>query len=129
MIGKVIFNLLSNNAALTAIVPAAKITPFKRLQKESLPAITYEVVDHLPQLTKDGVSKLDSIRISINVWTNTYIQASDLAKKIRTILDRYAGVNSGLNVDKIIFESIAELYEDDGEVYHHVVDFKIRMKY
>jgi len=128
MIGSVIFDLLSKTAALTAVVPAAKITPVKRLQASLLPAITYQVVDCIPTDTKDGVSKLDRRRVSVNCWSLTYTQASTLAALVRSALDRYTGTNSTVMVDKIIFDNLIELYEDEPQVYHHIVDFIVRIK-
>lgn len=128
MIGLVIFDLLSKADQVTAIVPASRITPVKRLQATDLPAITYQVIDEVPSNTKDNVSKLNTLRISIHAWTKSYAQACDLTKKIKISLDRFRGINNEVNVDKIVYDNKAELYEDDVEVYHHVVDFKVRIK-
>jgi hypothetical protein len=128
MIGTVIYKLLSTSIAITAIVSADKITPVRRLQDVALPAITYELIDTVPTNTKDGKSLLDTKRISVHCWSYKYSEAATIANKVRSVLDRYSGTVEGIEIDKIVFDNNAELIEDEVQVYHHIVDFKVRIK-
>lgn len=127
MTGKVLYNLMSGNAAIAALV-ADRIYPARRLQEEDLPAITYQAISNSPLLTKHGVSKLDTERISVNVWSKSYDNAVEISRLIRLVLDRYRGTVEGVNVDKIIFSDFNQLYEDWNECHHIVIDFLIRVK-
>ena len=127
MTGKVIYNLLHANSSIVALV-GDRIYPVRRLQEEDLPAITYQTISNSPLNTKDGPSKLDTERITVHVFSNTHTQAQSLAALVRTTLDRYRGLNSGVDVDKIIFADENYLYEDWVEVHHIALDFLILVK-
>lgn len=127
MNGKVIYNLLSTNSTLAAAV-GTRIFPQRRLQETDLPAITYNNVSNNPTNTKDGVSKLDTERWSINIFSKTYTSAIDMAATVRTVLDRYNGTVETVVVDSVSFAGKTELYEDWSEVHHIVLDFNFRVK-
>jgi len=127
MTGKVIYNLLSTNSTIAGLV-GTRIFPQRRLQETELPAITYNAVSNNPTNTKDGVSLLDTERWSINIFSKKYLNAADIAKEVRTELDRNSGTIQGVVVDSISFAGRADLYEDWSEVNHIVLDFNIRIK-
>jgi hypothetical protein len=127
MTGKVIYNLLSTNSTIAGFV-GTRIFPQRRLQETELPAITYNAVSNNPTNTKDGVSLLDTERWSINIFSKKYLNAADIAKEVRTELDRNSGTIQGVVVDSISFAGRADLYEDWSEVNHIVLDFNIRIK-
>lgn len=125
--GKVIYNLLHANSSIVAVV-GTRIFPNRRLQETDFPAITYQDISNSPLNTKDGPSKLDTQRVTVHVWSKEYTQAHAIANLVRTTLDRYRGLNNGVDVDKIIYADQADMYEDWSEVNHIAIDFLIRVK-
>jgi len=127
MTGKVIYSLLSADSQLSALV-GTRIYPYRRLQEEDLPAVTYNQVTTNPTDTKDGPSVLDTERHTINVWSKTYDNAQNIASRVRTILDRWGGIKEGVVVDSITFLDKSEMFEDWSEVHHIAIDFNFRIK-
>ncbi|MBL4654121.1 MAG: DUF3168 domain-containing protein [Flavobacteriales bacterium] len=121
---------------MSAIV-SDRIYPQRISQNDKLPAITYSYVDNLPINDKDGVSKLDTITIDVDIWADggsdtgtgsPYRDMVDLANKVRTALDRFSGTNSGVVIDSIRFDGQQELYENEINVYHTSQQYTIREK-
>jgi len=127
MNGSVIYALLYANDTLKTYI-GDRIFPSRRLQTSELPAITYNFVSNVPLNTKDGESKLDIVRVQINVFSESYDQAATIKGIIRSILDRYSGISNSVLIDSIVFADEQDLFEDWADVYHHTVDFLIRVK-
>lgn len=122
-----IYYILANDAAVKAIV-VARIYPFEIPQDVILPAIVYGRVSTMPTDTKDGVSKLDSVIVDIDLFGENFKILSDLADKTRAALDRKSGTYSSQNIDSIIFTDQRNIYEEVGEVFHITQSYRIRKK-
>lgn len=103
MTGKAIYYLLSNAAAVTALV-STRIYPDIAPVDAAYPFIVYSVENTLPTDTKDGVSGLDVVQFAVMIYANTYTVAQDIAGAVRTALDRTAGTFAGVEVQSIKFD-------------------------
>lgn len=119
MIGKVIESLLSSTV---------DIYPIRAIEGKAVPYAVYSVVSNAPTNTKQGVSRLDVVRVQIDVYSNLYSQCVSLSDSIRTALDRYAGTVSTVVVDKIVFENETDGFDDEAEYYRRTQDYFIRIK-
>ena len=102
MTGKVIYDILSNNVDVSDIV-ATRIFPDMADQNTAYPFIVYGVEGTEASDTKDGVSGLDSVNVAVMTYSNSYAQAQDIARKVRTALDRTGGTFEGVTVQSIQF--------------------------
>lgn len=84
----------------------------------TLPAITYQLVSGIPDLSTDGTVTLYSDLYAFDCWSRTATQVKDLAEKVRTALIGYRGVFNNVTVSGVTEWSSVELYEFDTEIYH-----------
>lgn len=128
MVGKAVYAKLSGNAGVTAIC-STRIFPEIATQEAAYPFVTYTVDTTRPTDTKDGVSPLDVVTVSIMSFANTNAQAQDLAEAVRTALDRQSGTMGGVNVQSIRFASQQSAQMDfDKHVFVVEQSFDFRIK-
>lgn len=83
---KVTFDVLRVDAAVIALVPAAKITPVIHPQAIDPPAITLQRVSNTPQNGLRGWASLDANLVQLDVWATTYAAAKGIADAARSSL-------------------------------------------
>lgn len=129
LVGKAIYSILSNNASVDALI-SDRIYPNVAKQTSAFPFVVYNVTGDSPTVTKDGVSDLDENAILILCYSQTYSQASDLADKVRTALDRVDGTFAGVELQGIQYLSYNDdfdIKDDDDGVYVKSLNFRIRL--
>lgn len=123
-----IYNILSNNSALTAVV-STRINPLRLPQETSFPAITYQTISVVPHPSKSGPSKSDFARVQINSFGTTYQSAVQVADLVRTALQvATPGVFNSVSVQTIYYDGEAHLSEDYAGfagIYHIASDYII----
>ena len=128
-IGKAIYSILFNDVDVKTLV-STRIFPNVAPQTTTFPFIIYDVTGIQPNDTKDGASTLDTNDVMISCYSETYSQASDLAKKIRIAMDRInEGTYSGEQIQSSQFQSYNDIFEDtsgDAGIYRKALDFEIR---
>lgn len=128
MIGKVIYDLLSNDATVSALV-STRIYPDTVPQNAEFPYISYTVISTLPTDAKDGASRLDVVSVQVDIYSRNYSTTQDMAAGVRSALDRYSGTNNSVQVDKIIFSNeAAGQYEQQIGVFWISQDYTARVK-
>ena len=80
-----VYNILSNNAALTAVV-SSRINPLVLPQESAFPAISYQLISVVPHPSKSGSSKSDFARVQINSFGTSYQSAVQIADLVRTAM-------------------------------------------
>ena len=128
-IGKAIYYILRNTAGVSNYV-SARIFPQKVPYSETMPAITYFIIDTNPNNTKNGVSTYDYIRCQITSFGTTYAQAQDLATEIRNALDYKSGTFEGVEIDKCFFEDANDVFDDkfgDDGIHYVAMDFRFNI--
>lgn len=118
-IGKVIYNILSNDSNVAPLVTTSgnlRIFPsrYNFPTEVKLPYITYQMFGDEPNNTKNGVSTYDYLRVQISIYHNSYADMVTLAGHVRTALDYVSGTYSGVVVDKIFYQDQNELYDDSA---------------
>ncbi len=127
--GLAIFNILSGDADVSALV-GTRIFPNVAKNKTQFPFIIYDVNGETPNDDKDGVSSLDVDSVMVSCYSKTYAEASDLARKMRTALDRISGTYGGVVIQSIKYNGYNDLFDDDsgdGGIYRKALDFDIRI--
>ena len=128
-IGKAIYNILSNNIAVSSMV-STRIAPNVMKQTSAFPFIVYDVATDSPEGQKDSVALLDNVSIMVSAYCKTYADASKLANYIRTALDRVNGLYVGVNIQAIDFDGYDDVFDDmsgsDG-VYRKSLNFNVRV--
>lgn len=126
-IGKVIYNVLKDNAGVSALV-GTKIYPMVAPQGTASPLVVYQRIDNDPNDTKTGTSKLDFHRVQITAWGATNTEAESLDDAIRTAIDRYEGTVSGVVVDGVQYLNTTDTYDENAEEYGKISDYYIMVK-
>lgn len=128
-IGKAIFNILVNDSDVLALVET-RIFPNVAPQTTEFPFIIYDVTGVQPNDTKDGPSTLDTNDVMISCYSETYSEASDLAKKIRIAMDRITEAEyATIKIQSSQFQSYNDIFDDtsgDAGIYRKALDFEIR---
>lgn len=127
--GLAIYDILKNDFYVSALV-SNRIFPNVAKNSTTFPFIIYDVESESPTQDKDGVSTLDEDFVMVSCYCKTYSEASDLARKIRTALDRKSGSYGGLDIQSIQYNGYNDTFDDntsDEGVYRKALDFKIRV--
>ena len=103
-----VYNILSNNAALTAVV-SSRINPLVLPQESAFPAISYQLISVVPHPSKSGSSKSDFARVQINSFGTSYQSAVQIADLVRTAMQ----VSLPATFNSVLVQSC----EYDGEVH------------
>ena len=119
-VGKAIFDILTNNAAVLSIISDSGSDPrifpsrFDFPKDVLLPYITYQVVSDEPNNTKNGISTYDYVTVQISLYSTSYSTLIALSGKVRGALDYVSGTFQGVDVDKIFFQNQNELFDDSA---------------
>jgi len=126
-IGDVIYNLLSNDANVSAIV-GTKIFPYVAVDDIAYPYIVYSSEGIEPTDTKDGQSELDKNEWDIEMYSETLSEVEDLADKVRTVLDRQSGTTETVVVDHTTFIGENGGYADEDRVFLKIQTYRFWTK-
>lgn len=94
--------ILSADVTITAEV-GTKIYPQKAAQNTANPCIITNVISTNPTNTKDNVSPLDIVIVSLDIYSERNDEAFRLAALARTALDGMAYKVGALDITKIVF--------------------------
>ena len=127
MIGKAIYNLLSTNATLIALVPATKIFPYVLNENTDLPAIIYTIDTLEPDYTKDGWV-LDDITFSVTSLSNDYDTLQSIVAAVRDALEMISGTIVGTTIIQHIHVSaMIEGYSITEDVFANKLSFNVNV--
>lgn len=125
MLGKCIYNILSNDANVSALV-GTKIYPSMAIEDIAYPYIVYEQISNDPTNDKDGVSTLDVVNFDVEIFTKTPQTIATLSGYVRDALDRYSGTVEGEIIQSITFMSEGSGYSDTDRVFMKIFNINIR---
>jgi hypothetical protein len=120
------------NAAVTALI-VDRMSPLIVPQDENLPALSYQVIDTLHVESMGGSSGLAASRVQISAWSRTYLEAIDLAEKVRIAIHGYTGtMGSTQAVAILVLDGPRDGYEpatgSDVAIYRRDYDYQIHFK-
>lgn len=129
IIGKAIYNILSNDTDVAALVSTRIYPNIVEQDKVDLASVIYKVDNTEPTNTKDGPSTLDVIRVYVWALAEGYDSSHNLSEKVRVALDRKSGTFAGVVVDSIMFDSRDE-DDYDADLNKHFVSnvYSIRVR-
>ena len=132
MIEKIIYSLLSNSTAVTALVNT-RIYPLIRDQADGLPAITYQTISGIRDYDLGGPNGLVDARVQINCFAATQLGAAELSAVVRNLLNGFKGGAAGYTVDCMLLDDESDLPVFDMEneamnVYAKTMDFFVQYK-
>lgn len=84
---EVIRAVLKNASAVTTLVPATRITPLRRPQGFSIPAITLQEIAVTPFNALTGYTGLDMTMVQLDAFADQYTPAHQIAAACRTALE------------------------------------------
>jgi hypothetical protein len=83
---KIAYNILSNNAALTALI-STRLNPVRIPQESAFPAVSYNLISQVPNPTKSGHSRTEFARVQVNAYGTSLSSAQAVASAIRTAFE------------------------------------------
>jgi hypothetical protein len=123
----VTYALLSADAGVTAMVPAARIYPSILDEGQPLPAVVFFLVSTVDMQTIDSAAyQLRRSRVQVNALAQDYAQAQQLARAIGDALSFQRGSIAGVTVASIVREWV-HADDFDTDLHAHLVasDFLI----
>lgn len=119
-VGKVIKSLL-NTAGINCYPESAP-------QQVTGDIVVYSGISDVPTTSKGNTSKVDTYRVQVNSYSNTYAKVVLLAGYVRTALDNKSGTIGGLAVDGIYFNNQQGGFELEPNNYVITQDYMVRIK-
>ena len=127
MIDNIIYQILAAASGVTSLVGTSIFTVLAS-QSNLSAYVVIHIIDIVPENTKDGVSKLDQVRVQIDSFHGTKSSCDSLAVAIRTALDNYSGSVGTTLIDNIYFDQALNDYDYDRDLYKVQQDFIVRHK-
>lgn len=125
-VGKAIYYLLTNATDVTDVV-STRVYPEIAQQDADLPYIVYAIANNEPTDTKPEPSKLDTAQVEVNIYSQSYTEAIDLAVAVRAALDRVKGTYSGVNVQSIQYLNEIIDFDEPQRAYNISADYDVRI--
>jgi len=124
---KAVRYLLANNAAMIAVVPAARIYAGIVPQGTALPAIAVtHVSTNRRRIVAGSLVKFCTSRVQVTVMASTYPAQKSTLKLVRDALPETRGTINGVNVDSIANESDGPDFRDDAAgIFMGSTDFMV----
>jgi len=126
IVGKAIYNILSNVTAVTDIV-ATKIYPEIAPQNESQPYIVYSVVSNSPTDTKEENGNVDEATIEVYCFNTNYSTAIDLGVAVRAALERKNGTYGGVQIQSINYTNEQMDVNPERSIWVAIQDYTVRI--
>lgn len=97
-------------------------------QQPTLPAISYQVISETRRATMRGPDDLSRVRVQVDCWANTSIEAHAVADSVRAALDGFKGpMGSASPIEAaavgIFAVNAFSSYEPEARIYRVSRDF------
>ena len=126
IVGKAIYNILSNVTAVTDIV-STKIYPEIAPQNESQPYLVYSVVSNSPTDTKEENGNVDEATIEVYCFNTNYSTAIDLGVAVRAALERKNGTYGGVQIQSINYTNEQMDVNPERSIWVAIQDYTVRI--
>lgn len=124
------YSLLSSNANLIAVVPAARIIPGVLPLKTALPAISVTSISgniHTRHMAMATTGNLWFDRVQVTVEATTYLQQKSILALVRLAMPSTHGTVGSYTCDSISVDSEGpDMFQSDPDIYSGSQDFLIR---
>lgn len=124
----------TRNAALILVrgLIGTRMYPDTLKEGSPMPALVYQLISDVPELTQDGDSGLLSPRVQIDVYSDADTERNKIGKALFTALQGFAGIMgsgspvTGVPVSPIKFENKGiNSFESDRKQYRRTMDMII----
>ena len=126
-VGKAIYNILSNNGAVTGIV-GTKIYPELAPTGIDTPYIVYSIVSNSPSETKNKNGDIDAASVEVYCFQDTYSNAVDLGVSVRAALDRKTGTYNTIEIQSTNYVNEQMDVNEARKLWAAIQDYSIRIK-
>lgn len=122
MLGKGIYNLLTTDAGVSALV-GNRVFPAVMEQGVTMPAICYTIISagRISALIQD--TDLVETLVQVDCYSETYPQARDVHQAVRAAMQRYQGTNAGIVIDDVVVEDERDIREEETKLFRTSVDY------
>lgn len=107
---------------------SARIEAMRLPEGISFPALRYQRIDTVREVTQDGPTGLPRIRMQVDSYGLTQGQAFDTADAVRKTLDGFVGQMNGTGVGVALNEDEDARWEEDAEVFRVRQDYMIHYR-
>jgi len=110
---KIVYNILSNNAALTALI-STRLNPVRIPQESAFPAVSYNLISEVPNPTKSGHSRTEFARVQVNAYGTSLSSAQAVASAIRTAFEAVTlpGTFNGIKCQTLEYDGENQTADD-----------------
>lgn len=125
----VIRYLLANNLALTAVVPAERITGGVIALGTDLPAISITQIDGVPRLNVEMVDtkRMITERVQVTVDTKNYPDKKSILTLVRQALPISKGTINGVICDSVLPDVLGpDLDDPETQIFSQSRDFIVK---
>ena len=126
-VGKAIYNILSSDTAIAAIV-GTNIFPELAPPAIDAPYIVYSVVSNSPSDTKNANGDIDVANIEVYGFQDTYNKAVDLGVSVRAALDRKTGTYNTIQIQSTNYVNEQMDVNEARKLWAAIQDYSIRIK-
>jgi hypothetical protein len=123
--------LMSNNDALTAVVPAIRIFAGDIPLKTTLPAISVSQISGVPRNTvsMNSVRVLITERVQVSVNAKTYPTKKQILHLVMRACSNQSGIRAGIDLDSILPDAQGPDFDDSGAgLYAGSQDFIVKWR-
>ena len=128
-IGKMIYNVLSTDSALLALIGSAnKIQPVVIYNSSPTEGIFYEVLNVENVNTKTtAAADLAVVTYQIECFSKDYTAIIDISTLVQKLLDKLAqGTYGGFDIQSSVLTSLSEDYNKKNSLYYRQLTFQAR---
>ncbi len=125
---KAIFSLLSNDASLMALVPAARMFAGVIPQETALPALAYGHVSTIENTAIDANSPYAMVtsRVQVTVVTKDYPSLKNIISLVRKACNYKRGSINGVIVNSVVRDLVGPDFRDDeASLFMQSIDFRV----
>ena len=126
IIGKAIYNILSNDATVSGVV-GTNIFPELAPPNIDVPYLVYSVLSNSPSDVKEDSGSIDIAQIEVYSFQNTYNNAIDLGVAVRDALDRKSGTYNTVQVQSIQYTNEQMDVNETRQIWASIQDYSIRI--
>ena len=120
-----LFDLLSTEASITAVLGSGKVWAGSSPEVAPLPHIVYSQVSGDGNPGLDGPEDLYQVRFQFSCYGSSYLQAKRLQLTVRRFLEGFRGaLSDGSEVDSTTLSFEGDSYEEAPKLYHAPIDFE-----
>lgn len=127
MIGKAIYNILSNNAPLIAVV-GEKIYPVVAPKTAEPVFVVYNQISSNAIRTKDDPFPMTNFLVQVDTYSESAIEAAEVNDLIKNALTRKTGEFASICIFSTTIETEMDGYSGDDEVFRKTLRFEIIAK-